>query len=187
MTRSMRIALVALLGLGLSGLALAGAKPKAKAKPKAAPQTLCKADEWVVFGCKMLKGGKLLSVCATKDLELKQGTLTGSLEYRFGKPGKIELTFPEPGLVVEGAFHFSRYTRPQDTMLALSFENKGAKYEVYADYVGDAKSAGVRVTPAGKTESVALECDAPWVDELMKLEDKGFTPAQDDEGGPEDR
>ncbi|HOX47003.1 MAG TPA: hypothetical protein PK668_25630 [Myxococcota bacterium] len=184
MHRFLEILLVVLVSLGLAGLAPAAdkAKPKARPKPAAkAPKTLCKPDEWVVFGCQMLEGGKLLSVCASKDLGLKDGEVTGTIEYRFGRPGKVELTFPEGGLIVEGAFNFTRYTRPQDTMLALTFVNKGAKYEVYADYVGNDQAAGVRVTPVGKTEPIPLECREPWVDEMMKLEDKGFAPPSDGE------
>ncbi len=182
MASTLRVFLVVLVGLGLSGLAPAADRAKAKPRAEAkGTKTLCKPDEWVVFGCQMLKGGKLLSVCASKDLGLKDGEVTGTIEYRFGKPGKVELTFPEGGLIVEGAFDFSRLTRPQDTLLTLTFVNKGVKYEVYADYVGEQRSAGVRVTPEGKTEPVPLECRAPWVDELMKLEEKGFAPPAQDE------
>jgi hypothetical protein len=53
----------------------------------AAP-TLCLADEAKVFNC--TAGKKVISVCSTKDLAADRGYL----QYRFGSPGKVELTIP---------------------------------------------------------------------------------------------
>lgn len=55
----------------------------------AAEASLCHADETVVFSCSV--GSKLVSVCATADL----ADVGGSLQYRFGKAGAVELAYPE--------------------------------------------------------------------------------------------
>jgi hypothetical protein len=54
----------------------------------AAKPTLCQADEDVLFSCNASK--KLISVCASRDLEADHGYL----QYRFGSPGKVELAIP---------------------------------------------------------------------------------------------
>jgi len=62
--------------------------------PTAAAPTLCAADERVVFSCST--GAHAASICASKDLS--------SMQYRFGKPGSVELVYPEGGAKPADAF-----------------------------------------------------------------------------------
>ncbi|MDR2668612.1 MAG: hypothetical protein LBC14_01505 [Desulfovibrio sp.] len=53
-----------------------------------AAETLCTDGELLIFTCRTPK--KTASVCASPQF----GPDTGYLQYRFGEPGKIELTLP---------------------------------------------------------------------------------------------
>ncbi len=75
--------------VGLAGSAHADGTPSRAAPLKPVPVSLCAIDENVVFSCPV-KGQKLVSVCATKDLSNK----AGSLIYRFGKKNRPEITLP---------------------------------------------------------------------------------------------
>lgn len=71
---------------GLVGLLLSAA-----GQAQAATPTQCTANERVIFSC--ATGNKIVSVCASSDL----GPHTGSLTYRFGSPGRPEISYPPPG------------------------------------------------------------------------------------------
>jgi hypothetical protein len=55
-----------------------------------ANETLCSADEDIYFSCP-LKGGKTVSVCAWGNNKPAAGTV----QYRYGVPGKIEMLYPQ--------------------------------------------------------------------------------------------
>ncbi len=55
------------------------------------PPSLCNQGEQVVFNCAV--GKKSLSFCASGQLTKASGTL----QYRFGRPNAVELTFPADG------------------------------------------------------------------------------------------
>jgi hypothetical protein len=82
------LAILAMVGLG--GDARADGAPQREKSSKPEPTSHCTADEKVVFSCPV-KGQKFVSVCATKDLSDK----TGSLIYRFGKMNQVEMTLPK--------------------------------------------------------------------------------------------
>jgi hypothetical protein len=67
--------------------------PCLSAPTQAAP-SLCAANERVVFSCST--GAHAASICASKDLS--------SLQYRFGKPGSVDLVYPEGGTKPADAF-----------------------------------------------------------------------------------
>lgn len=83
--------------------AMAGALPMPAGATGLAP--LCEAGETVAFACRMARSGKTVSVCERP----------GSLIYRYGAPGRIELELPDPSapeapwlLLEEGASHALR-------------------------------------------------------------------------------
>ena len=57
--------------------------------PAANAATLCAPDETVLFNCSATEK-RIISVCASQDLAPDHGFL----QYRFGRPGKVELTVP---------------------------------------------------------------------------------------------
>jgi hypothetical protein len=75
-----------LLGIGVAAPSVAAGKAT----------TLCNPDEIIVFSC--ANGAHYASICASKDISKIQGTM----QYRFGSPGKLELAYPAtPGKPVE--------------------------------------------------------------------------------------
>ncbi|WP_394809388.1 hypothetical protein [Nitrosomonas sp.] len=59
------------------------------ALPVWATESLCDAQEQVIFSCSL--GKKMVSVCASNDFSAS----SGYLQYRFGQKGALELVFPD--------------------------------------------------------------------------------------------
>lgn len=88
--------------------------------------TLCAPAETVVFSCQT--GTKRASVCASADITDSQG----HLQYRYGRPGAVELTLPGTNKgrdTIEG--YASLYPNGVTTM-HLRFRNGDVGYVVYA-------------------------------------------------------
>jgi hypothetical protein len=141
------------------------------AAPTRKPATLCEKNETVIFSCGMRKSTKILSLCASKELDQQKGYV----QYRFGQPGKVELEYPASRQSTQSAFTYARYTRPLVTYLALRFEANGYKYAIHQDDVEDIKPAVresyVSVSAAPGKDSVEMKCSEPVIGSLMKLED----------------
>jgi hypothetical protein len=107
---------------------------------------LCKPSETVYFSCQTT-GAKSISLC---------GAGRGHLQYRFGKPGKPELSFPSNGNEGVDSMRLAHYFRHQVDRTEVTFSNQENYYTLY-DYTEDGKgSAGVRVgTPTGKEVDIA--------------------------------
>jgi hypothetical protein len=75
---------------GLAGNAYADGSPQRDMSFKPVAVSHCASDETVVFSC-AVKGQKIVSVCATKDLSDK----SGSMIYRFGRKSRPELILPK--------------------------------------------------------------------------------------------
>jgi hypothetical protein len=65
--------------------------------PALAAPTLCAANERVLFSCST--GAHTASICASKVL-----SKDAAMQYRFGKPGSLELVYPEAGVKPADAF-----------------------------------------------------------------------------------
>ncbi len=74
--------------VGLIGLALMAIVVR-PCPAAAAPPTLCKADELVVFSCPT--GAHTASICASKDVSKS----AGAMQYRYGKPDSLDLAYPD--------------------------------------------------------------------------------------------
>ena len=120
---------------------------------------MCTASETVYFSCPTA-GAKSVSLC---------GAGPGHLQYRFGKPGKPEFSFPSDGKDGARGMRLAHYFRYQVDRTEVSFSNQENDYSLY-DYTEDGKrSAGVRVvTAAGKEVDIA--CSKPIQSRLGKLE-----------------
>ena len=53
--------------------------------------TLCQKDEVTFFNCEIKGSAKVASLCGSPQLDAHRGYV----QYRFGRVGKIELTFPQ--------------------------------------------------------------------------------------------
>lgn len=137
----------------------------------ARPRSLCTQGEQVLWSCVTLRGGKLASLCGSRELDETRGYV----QYRFGRAGRVELEFPRERLRTQSAFRYSRYTRPLVTYLKVEFTNDGFTYTIRDDSNSEEKparrDASITVKPAGESakESV-LGCRLPIAGSLMKLE-----------------
>lgn len=134
------------------------------------PTSLCRADEQVIFSCKVADGPKFASVCGSKRLDAERGYV----QYRFGRANALELVFPQGMEDTQRAFRYAHYFRAQVDRTELSFERGGYKYSLYDYYEGDVKpvirEAGVRVAQAGSGRDVVeLRCRGRAVSRLGVL------------------
>jgi len=141
-----------LLGLLLVTSALA-APAQAPAGAQALGSSLCEQPEESYFSC-CARNGKLIELCGGK-----------TVEYRFGKPGKIELLYPKaPG---DAPMRFAHYARPLTDRVEISFSTGGADYRVFDYSEGKKHTAGVRSTVGNK--EVTIACKGPIVSRLAAL------------------
>lgn len=129
--------------------------------PIAMSQTLCKKDEIDYFSCRVAQGKKIISICGN----ITNGEINDDswLQYRFGKVGAIELTYPKKrqnsALKFEGNY-FNKYS-----VIDLRFINENTLYGVSLNgpYSGDdatkrkGYSGGVSAE-LGKNERSTIHC-----------------------------
>ena len=116
-------------------LVVASATPLAAA---AAPASLCAGEETAYFEC-TIASGKLLAIC---------GTLPERLQYRFGRPGAVELAYPAVAEEGPKALLLARYHRYRTDRVALRFEREGVSYTVFDDQEEGRRRGGVEVKAA---------------------------------------
>lgn len=120
--------------------------------------SLCGVDEVIIFNCATKPSGKIVSLCASKDLTKDRGYI----HYRFGLASKIELEFPKDRQQTPQAFKYNHYFRAQFDQTEISFTSNGYEYSIFDDYNGEERPArseqGVRVTPPNNGKEVTLTC-----------------------------
>lgn len=104
-------------------------------------QTHCSSSEMTIFNCEV--GKKILSVCASADLDDTKGWM----QYRFGAPDKIDLTYPETKAHPKKFFQSNRtYSSVENALIQeLKFQNGKVAYTVYREEIKGKKEAGVSV------------------------------------------
>ena len=124
---------------------------------------------------------KVVSICGSADLE-GNGVW---IEYRFGKPGNIEMRFPADPSAAREEFIVRRYTRAGTTYFKLEFEKGGYNYAILegAEVGGDPEyAATLRVRQISDGTDVA-EFELSRVSDpfnLMKFEDRVRTEPFDE-------
>lgn len=119
--------LSAVIGAALLGLTTAASAPPA------AP-SLCVAGEEPVLAC-AVAGGKVMSLCARGD----------QLQYRFGKAGAVEMTWPEQPGPAKGRFRLSTTTYSGGGEERIRFSSGGFDYVVFQrDIAGEWNPDGTR-------------------------------------------
>ena len=83
-----------------------------------------------------MASGKLLAVC---------GALPERLQYRFGRPGAVELAHPAAADEGPKTLLIARYHRYRTDRLALRFEREGVSYSVFDDQEDGRRRGGVEV------------------------------------------
>jgi len=86
----------------------------------------CGSGETSWFNAAVEGTGKMVSICGSASLDAAGAWL----DYRFGKPGNVELQFPGDHANSLSAFTIRRYTRPGTTYLKLDFTNGGYTYAI---------------------------------------------------------
>jgi len=122
------------------------------------PNTLCAKNERVIFSCPVKRPAKIVSLCASKDLNSDRGYL----QYRFGLPGKIEIEYPQDRNRSQQKFQYMHYFRAQVDETEISFQINGYEYQIFDTYNGEERprisTQGVNVTAPGKPKEVSLTC-----------------------------
>lgn len=143
----------------------------AQAAPNGQASSLCRDEEQIIFSCDATPGGRIISLCASKNLDHRRGYL----QYRYGKPGTIELQFPQARANTQLAFRYAHYFRAQVDRTEISFDSQDDRYILFDYYEGDVKpaisTAGVRINKLGTTgREVKLLCHGKPTSELGRLE-----------------
>jgi hypothetical protein len=145
--------------------------------------TLCQPDEQVIFSCDLSGSGKYVSLCGSKKLTREEGYL----QYRFGRPGAVELEFPKDKDSTKKQFTYDHYFRALVDRTNISFENGGYTYTVFDDYEGDVKpetrEAGVKIERSGKETS--MRCKGRAMANYQGL-DEILINRNSTEGNPDD-
>ncbi len=100
-----------------------------------AERTLCQPGEALVFSCTV--GAKLASLCRSGN---------DRLSYRFGKPGAVELAYPNAGAI--GAFERSNALLYGGGIVTVSFKLGEFEYGIYSK-MGRAAGGGDPETEDG--------------------------------------
>ncbi len=93
---------------------------------------LCARNEKLIFGA-LTTSGKMACLCASPDLTASQGYL----QYRFGRPGRVELEYPAERAGSQRMFYYAHYARYQNEWASVRFKNKEYNYRIYYSYDGE--------------------------------------------------
>lgn len=133
--------------------------------------SLCRKDEQIFFNC-AVRSGKIISLCASKQLTAKNGYL----QYRFGKFGAVELQFPEKLEGSRSAFRFDHYFRAQVDRSDIVFKNGNYEYTLFDDWEGDVKpeirQSGVSIQSlSNEKDTTQIDCRGARVTRLGALDE----------------
>ena len=112
--------------------------------------SMCEKSDKVVFSCPLAGSTKTVSMCAASDV----ADGAGRFYYAYGRPGKVELTYPAAG--AEGEFTRTHLTFAGNTGgYAYAFTNAGFKYVVYSvSGSNNLQDGGLVVLKDGQTKPV---------------------------------
>lgn len=123
-----------------------------------ASASLCRADETVYFAC-LTAHSKSINLCGGAR----------SVQYRFGRTGQTELSYPPDAAVGKESLFYAHYMLAQVDRVEIRFDSQGSEYVVYDHREGSKQHSGVRVsTPDGKEHEIA--CTGAVASRLGELE-----------------
>ena len=133
--------------------------------------SLCRVEEQAFFSCAVTGSAKFISLCGSKSLDARRGYL----QYRFGKPGAVELQFPRARANTQRVFRYAHYLRARVDRTEVTFDNEGYRYVIFDYYEGDIKptvrDSGVRVRRHGaNAKETEITCDSKPTSKLGTLE-----------------
>jgi len=137
----------------LAGMILTMLPSVVRAAPTSVPEpTLCSAKEQIIFSCATGRQ-KIVSLCASGDLKQSGGRV----QYRFGKPGNIELSYPEKTEAWKELFTFSAHGFSGGGEYHIRFVNNAFEYLLYDQETRPQENSGLLVRNNGKVVS-HLKC-----------------------------
>ncbi|WP_242487229.1 MULTISPECIES: hypothetical protein [unclassified Pseudomonas] len=92
--------------------------------------TLCSDDEDIYFSCP-LQGGKTVSICARGNSK----PTAGSVQYRYGIPGKIEMVYPKTVLPPKGKIFVVDASEGSVNLNIIKFKSGAYTYFVSQAFV----------------------------------------------------
>lgn len=92
--------------------------------------TLCNDQEDIYFSCH-LTGGKIVSLCASKDTT----ATTGYVQYRYGLPASLEMVFPKKNIPPKGVFKFVNASEGSVNKDIVKFKNGDYIYIIHQSYI----------------------------------------------------
>ena len=113
------------------------------ATPAMADRTLCSPAETPVFTC--YTGGKIASLCAIGSNDFSH------LRYVYGKPGKIELSYPADTVPARDAFRYGSLSLGVAGGSYVRFDIGGFSYSVFYVLGQIGEFDGVVVEKGGKS------------------------------------
>lgn len=140
--------------------------------------SLCTADEQVAFSCHV--GRKIASLCASKKLSKTEGYV----QYRFGLPAKVEMTYPEQiGVHPSRTFKWGVLGFSGGGTDYYRFSNHGYDYVVYSGFGKGWTQEGVVVEKDGRRLQSLVCKDAALGDENWRVMYSAGIPQIDDSNG----
>lgn len=130
----------------------------ASASARTSTQSLCTAGELTLFRCPVSRG-RQIAICASGT----PGTPDARAQYRFGRPGQVELVYPADAAAGPQELLTSHYGRPGVERLTIHFETPAAEYYV-SDWTeaGEPSIKGVDVTPKQPgVKGIHIACTGP--------------------------
>lgn len=106
-----------------SGLAYAG-------------KTLCEKSEAVYFSCPVANSKRIISVCGSPEIS----DSAGYLQYRFGRPGAVELVYPKTKEKTQQQFYWEENNNYHSGSRTLYFEIGSYSYGVFSFELGEVLS-----------------------------------------------
>ncbi|MCP5220506.1 MAG: hypothetical protein H6944_02315 [Zoogloeaceae bacterium] len=111
----------------------------------AASESLCSADEEVIFSCTTKR--KAYEICASKNITAR----SGYMQYRAGAKGKADFIYPKERVAPAGKFQFNLLPRGAQ----LSFHNGEFTYEIVEPLIGTPQ---ILVSRENGSPVLAAEC-----------------------------
>lgn len=133
---------------------------KEEASDEIVDKDLCGKDEEVLISFKIADSDKIAAICISK-------LNSDYIIYRYGKPSKIELEYPDKTDSSWNKFTYSYYIRGGGIenegmdLNYLNFENGGYNYRIYEEYASqsDETSVGIIVTNLNTGEETVIQGD----------------------------
>lgn len=101
----------------------------ALANPAIARSTLCKKSEINYSSCR--SGARLISLCASSDLSGERGYM----QFRYGRPGHLEVAYPDTTQHPRFAFYGKQYTFGDGAEYRLTFKVGDLVYVLFDNTV----------------------------------------------------